>query len=73
MRLELDWNFGHFFDQLGFSFALPRSLTVKHLIHHDADGPDVVLDGVDVSFERLWGHIERAPYVILLLLRLGAI
>jgi hypothetical protein len=73
VRLELDWYFGHFFDQLSFCFALPRSLTVKHLIDHDADGPYVVFDGVNVPFKGLRGHIERAAYIILLLLRLGTI
>lgn len=46
---------------------------MKHLIDHDTDGPYVVFDGVNVPFEGLRGHIERAAYIILLLLRLGTI
>lgn len=71
LRFEPDGYFGHFLDQLGFSFALPGGLTVEHFVDHDSNGPYIVFDGVNVAFEGLGGHVERAANVILLLLRLG--
>lgn len=36
---------------------------MKHLEKHDADAPDVVLDGVDVAGEGLGAHVERGAHV----------
>lgn len=67
MRFELDWNFGHLFDEFSFCFTFPGRLTVKHFKDHDSNGPDVVLDGVNVAFEGFRGHVEGTAYVVLLL------
>lgn len=68
---ELNGHFGHFVDEFAFSSALPGSLSVEHLVDHDADRPDVVLDRVDILLERLGGHVERTAHVVLLLLERG--
>ncbi len=41
---------------------------MQHLVDHDADGPDVVLDGVDVLPQGLRRHVQWTPHVVLLLL-----
>jgi len=68
---ELDGDSGHLIDQFVFGFALPGSLPVQHLIDHDADRPDIVLDGVYVLLEGLRGHVERTAHIVLLLLEGG--
>ncbi len=68
MFFELDWDPSHFVDEFALRLALPRGFSVEQFVDHDADGPDVVLDGVDVPLEGLGGHVERAPHVVFLLL-----
>jgi len=70
---ELDRYLGHFVDQLGLSFALPRGLAVKQLVDHDPDRPDIILDRVDVLLQGLRRHVERAADVVLFFLRGRAI
>lgn len=66
MRLKFDRNFCHFLDEFCFCFAIPGCLPMKHFVDHDADGPDIVFDGVNVSLECFWRHVERTAYIILL-------
>ena len=41
---------------------------MQQFVDHDANRPNIVLDGVDVLLEGLGRHVERAAHVILLLL-----
>ena len=41
---------------------------MEQFVDHDADGPYVVLDGVDVPLEGFRGHVERTAHVVFLLL-----
>ncbi len=67
VRFELDWNFGHLFDEFSFGFTFPWGLTVEHFIDHYSNGPYIVLNGVDVALEGFRRHIKRAANVVLLL------
>lgn len=66
--LELDGYLGHLVNELAFRSALPRGLTMQHLVDHNADRPDIILGGVDVLLECFRRHVEWTAHIVLLLL-----
>ena len=42
---------------------------MEQLIGHDPNWPDVIFQGIDVLFEGLGGHVERASNIVSFLLR----
>lgn len=64
MVLEPHWNLDHLVHQLFLCSALPWGLPVQKLIGHDPDGPNIVLDRVNVSLQGLWRHVKRTAHVV---------
>ena len=61
---EFNGNSGHFIDQLSFSSAIPGGLSIKNLIDHDSNRPDVIFSWVDVLFEGFWWHVEGTANIV---------
>ena len=70
MGAERHRHFSHFVYKLRLCFALPGSLSMQHLIDHDSNRPDIVLDRVNVPFEGLRRHVKRTAYVVAFFLAL---
>lgn len=66
---KLDRHTGHFVDEFAFSSALPRGLSMQHLIDHYTNRPNIVLYWVNVLLQCLRWHVQRTSHVVLLLLK----
>ena len=49
-----------YFDEFLFPGYFEWILSDNHLIHHDADGPDIYFLIILSSFEYFWGDVERS-------------
>lgn len=49
-------------DQLILVLGSPRTEPIQHLISNNSQRPYVALSCIILSLQKLWGHVDRAPY-----------